>query len=49
MKRVGFQINVVEANRLFAVTAYDQYIVDKNYKCYPLYYRFDKDHFRYML
>ena len=49
MKRVGFQINVVGANRLFAVTAYDQYQVDKNYKCYPLYYKFDEDHFKYML
>jgi hypothetical protein len=49
MKRVGFQINVVGANRLFAVTAYEQYIVDKNYKCYPLYYRFDEDHSKYIL
>jgi DNA polymerase elongation subunit (family B) len=49
MKRFGLQINVVTANRSFVVTAYDQYKIDNNYKCYPLYYKFGDDHFKYML
>jgi DNA polymerase type B, organellar and viral len=43
MKRRALQVNVIEATRSFKMTAYDQYKIDKNYKCYPLYYRFDDD------
>jgi hypothetical protein len=43
MKRSGLQVNVIGMTRSFRMTAYTQYKIDKNYKCYPLYYRFDND------
>jgi hypothetical protein len=42
MKRSALQVNVIEATRSFKMTAYSQYKVDKDYKCYPLYYDFEK-------
>ena len=38
MKRNALQVNVIESTRSFKMTAYNQYKVDKDYKCYPLYY-----------
>ena len=39
MKRSALQVNVIESTRSFKMTAYEQYKVDKDYKCYPLYYK----------
>jgi len=38
MKRSALQVNVIESTRSFKMTAYSQYKVDKDYKCYQLYY-----------
>jgi len=38
MKRRALQVNVIEMTRRFKMTAYNQYRVDNNYKCYPTYY-----------
>jgi hypothetical protein len=43
MKRSGLQVNVMQMTRSFKMTAYTQYKIDKKYRCYPLYYRFDED------
>jgi len=42
MKRNGLQVNVIEMKRRFKMTAYNQYKIDKMYKCYPSYYRVDE-------
>jgi hypothetical protein len=39
MKRTGLQVNVIGMRRGFKMTAYEQYKVDREYKCYPLYYK----------
>jgi hypothetical protein len=39
MKRSALQVNVIESTRSFKMTAYSQYKVDKDYKCFPLYYK----------
>ena len=42
MKRSALQVNVIESTRSFKMTAYSQYKVDKDYKCYPLYYNLEE-------
>jgi len=46
MKRSALQINVIEVTRSFKMTAYSQYKVDKDYKCYPLYYQLSAELWR---
>ena len=38
MKRSALQVSVIESTRSFKMTAYNQYKVDEEYKCYPQYY-----------
>jgi hypothetical protein len=39
MKRRALQVHVIEMTRGFKMTAYSQYKVDKDYKCYPQYFK----------
>jgi DNA polymerase elongation subunit (family B) len=41
MQRRALQINMIEMTRKFKMTVHEQYKV-KDYKCYPLYYKFDE-------